>query len=318
MDYKDYYAILGIERHADAKLIKSAYRKKAKQFHPDLHPEHAEKFKELGEAYEVLGDPEKRQRYDTLGTQWKQAGGPSGAGAYQQWAGAGAAGVGFEDLFGGQSRTGAGASGFSDFFEAFFGGGSRPRPQSAYGRSNASSAAPRPQESLDIEQGLSISLKEAILGGERSFYSSSLKRDVTIQIPKGVTTGKKIRVQGAGKGSAYTAGRQGDLYLKVTLDLPKGFVLDGLDIYHDLEVPVSIMVLGGKVPVTLPSGESIQMTIPPYSQTGHKLRIRQAGFPNMKQPSQDIGHLYLRLMPRLPKEGEPHATAFYNAMKSLQ
>jgi curved DNA-binding protein len=322
MDYKDYYAILGVPKTADAKAIKSAYRKKAKQFHPDLHPEHADKFKELGEAYEVLGDEEKRQRYDMLGSQWKQGQGNPSQAQYQQWSGggggAGGGNINYEDLFGGASGAGygVGSSGFSDFFEAFFGG--RSQGGQAQARPNTHVRQASPKEDLDLEQGIQVTLKEVIKGGTRSFYSNALKKDVTFKIPKGISSGKKIRVQGAGKASDYERGKQGDLLLKVTIDVPSETTIDGLDITQQCKIPLVDMVLGGEHKVTLPSGDAISINIPPYSQTGQKLRIKGAGLPNLNAPEKEVGNLYLRLMPVLPKEHDEQASALYNAMKLLK
>jgi curved DNA-binding protein len=320
MDYKDYYAILGVPKTADAKAIKSAYRKKAKQFHPDLHPEHADKFKELGEAYEVLGDEEKRQRYDMLGSQWKQGQGNPSQAQYQQWGGGGAGGnINYEDLFGGAGGAGGyggGASGFSDFFEAFFGGRSQGGQGRQGGQAQARQASPK--EDLDLEQGIQVTLKEVIKGGTRSFYSNALKKDVTFNIPKGISTGKKIRVQGAGKASDYERGKKGDLLLKVTIDIPADTTIDGLDITQHCKIPLMDMILGGEHRVTIPSGEAISINIPPYSQTGQKLRIKGGGLPNLKAPEKEVGTLYLRLMPVLPKEHDEQASALYNAMKLLK
>ena len=321
MDYKDYYAILGVPKTADAKAIKSAYRKKAKQFHPDLHPEHADKFKELGEAYEVLGDEEKRQRYDMLGSQWKQGQGNPSQAQYQQWGGgSGRAGgnINYEDLFGGAGGGySGGASGFSDFFEAFFGGRAQSAGQ-AHARSNPQTRQASPKEDLDLEQMIQVTLKEVIKGGTRSFYSNALKKDVTFNIPRGISTGKKIRVQGAGKASDYERGKKGDLLLKVSIEIPSDTSVDGLDITQHCKIPLVDMILGGEHRVTIPSGDAISINIPPYSQTGQKLRIKGGGLPNLKAPEKEVGNLYLRLMPVLPKEHDEQASGLYNAMKVLK
>ena len=312
MEYKDYYTILGVSREADAKTIKSAYRKKAKQYHPDLHPEHAEKFKELAEAYDVLGDEEKRRHYDALGANWKH--GTSGGGVppqYQQWAGGQA--VDFEDLFGGSGRSQGGASGFSDFFEAFFGGGRAATSRQAYG--NTVGASQTQSEDLDITQAITISLKEVIQGGERELYSPQLKRHIPVKIPKGISVGKKIRIHNAGRASQYQAGVKGNLLLLVSLDLPKGTHIEGLDITQNCDVPIWKMILGGTQTVRLPSGASIEIQIPSYSQTGQKLRVRGEGLPDLKKSDALRGNLYLRLMPRLPQEGDPDASAWVNAMQ---
>jgi DnaJ-class molecular chaperone len=169
-----------------------------------------------------------------------------------------------------------------------------------------------------VEQPLHVTLKEVIKGGTRSLYASSLKKEVSFNIPKGISTGKKIRVQGAGHASDYTRGKRGDLLLKVTVDVPSGSSVDGLDITQNCSIPLVDMILGGEHKVTLPSGDAISIQIPPYSQTGQKLRIKGAGLPNVKAPEKEVGHVYLRLMPLLPKEHDSGASAVYNAMKHLK
>ena len=125
-------------------------------------------------------------------------------------------------------------------------------------------------------------------------------------------------MQGAGKSSEYERGTKGDLFLKVTVDIPSQTTLEGLDLTQNCHIPLIDMVLGGEHKVTLPSGDLITIQVPAYSQTGQKLRIRGAGIPSLKSPEKEVGHLYLRLMPALPKENEDHATALYNAMKMLK
>jgi curved DNA-binding protein len=330
MDYKDYYKVLGVSRDADAKAIKKAYRTLAKKYHPDINPEHTEKFKGLSEAHEVLGDPEKRKRYDTLGQHWKHGGGGMPPGWEGMGAGGGAGGVNinFEDIFNqaGGGRGGAGASGFSDFFESIFGGGmgggqqqrvsygDGSRPQ-GYGGPPPRQRAP--EEDLNIEQALVVSLDDAVTGAQRNLYSSSLKRDVQVNIPKGIQAGKKLRVKGAGHESSYNKGQFGDLLLIVKLDVPKGYSVDGLDITRELSVPLWDMVLGGQQVIDLPNGDQIQVNLPAYCQTGQKLRIKEAGLPDLKDTSKK-GHLYLRLMPTLPKEDDPMASPIHNAMQMLK
>jgi len=332
MDYKDYYNVLGVPRDADAKAIKKAYRTLAKKYHPDINPANTEKFKELSEANEVLGDPEKRKRYDTLGQHWKH--GQAGGGMPPGWGGAGGGqggvNVNFEDIFNqaGGRYSGAGASGFSDFFDSIFGGGGASRgggvyPQDpraggrpqGYGGSPPQQAAP--EEDLKIEQTLVISIEDAVGGAQRNLYSSSLKRDVQVNIPKGIQTGKTLRVKGAGYESSRHKGQFGDLMLKVQITLPKGSTIEGLDITRELSVPLWNMILGGQQLIDLPNGDQIQINLPCYCQTGQKLRIKDAGFPDLKDASKK-GHLYLRLMPALPKEGDPSASALTNAMQMLK
>ncbi|MFN7309997.1 MAG: DnaJ C-terminal domain-containing protein, partial [Vampirovibrionales bacterium] len=122
----------------------------------------------------------------------------------------------------------------------------------------------------------------------------------------------------AGKASDYERGKKGDLLLKVTIDIPADTTIDGLDITQHCKIPLMDMILGGEHRVTIPSGEAISINIPPYSQTGQKLRIKGAGLPNLKAPEKEVGTLYLRLMPVLPKEHDEQASGLYNAMKVLK
>jgi curved DNA-binding protein len=320
MDFKDYYQVLGVNRGATAKEIKSAYRKLAKAYHPDIHPQHADKFKDVSEAYEVLGDESKRKRYDAFGSNWKHgspfqpgSGGGYGTGAY----GAEGVNINFEDMFGGGASRGAQAGGFSDFFESLFGAGAssggagQPRPR----RSQPQQRPHAPPESLDVEQPLHITLREAIEGGKRTMFNAHLQKELSVSIPAGIRTGKRIRVKGAGKQPQRHGQLAGDLYLKVTIDCPKGVEIQEDNIVMEQPVPLEAMILGGDVSIELPSGKSITITIAPFSQTGQKLRIKGAGLPSLK--GDVVGHVYLKLMPKLPVEGDPHAAAYQNAMQML-
>jgi curved DNA-binding protein len=324
MKFKDYYQVLGVSRQASAKEIKAAYRKLAKAYHPDIHPEHAEKFKEVSEAYEVLGDENKRSRYDTFGANWKH-GAPFNPGG-------GAAGAGmpfdFDDLFGqaaGGGRVHAsggfgGNAGFSDFFEALFGGQARAgnagyqAQRNATGHAGSASTASEP--SAVQEQVLHVSLKEALNGGTRTLYNNTLKQDIQVNIPAGITTGKKIRVKGGAKASRGSGLRTSDLLFSVVVDVPKGASIEGLDVTLEIMVPLTRMVLGGEYYVELPSGKHVTLTIPPYSQTGQKLRMKEAGLPDLKSAG-TRGHLYLKLMPLLPRAEDSDASAYTHALRMI-
>jgi curved DNA-binding protein len=311
MDYKDYYKVLGVGRNASAKEVKSAYRKLAKAYHPDIHPHHADKFKDVSEAYEVLGDEDKRKRYDAFGANWKH-GAPHQPGAGGGFYGADGVNINVEDMFG-ASRGGRGAgftgnaAGFSDFFESLFGGG--------HERSQPRTNSPRPQETLDVEQAIHITLQEAMMGGKRTLYNSHLQKDISVPIPAGIRTGKRIRVKGAGKPPQRNTPTPGDLYLKVTIDCPKGIEIQDDTLIMEYPIPLPVMILGGDHPIELPSGQRISITIAPFSQTGQKLRIKGAGLPSLK--GEGAGHLYIKLMPKLPAEGDSHASAYHNAMQML-
>ena len=215
MDYKDYYKILGVEKSASQDEIKNAYRKLAKKYHPDKNPgdkQAEEKFKEINEANEVLSDPQKKARYDQIGnsySSWQQAGGAPGS---FRW----------EDLFGGNYSGGqrvevndlgdmfGDAGGFSDFFRAFFGGGSARRSSSTQRGYRQQYSQPRPQPA-HYQQELTISLYEAYHGAKRVLQIDEKK--IEVKIPAGAKTGTKVRVAGVGPGS--TQSTKGDLYLLI-------------------------------------------------------------------------------------------------------
>jgi curved DNA-binding protein len=329
VQYKDYYKVLGVPKTADAKTIKGAYRKKAKELHPDIHPEKAEQFKELNEAFEVLGDADKRQRYDTLGSNWKAgagSGSPYGGGADPFGAGA------WEDLFSGMGGRGgggaaAGGAGFSDFFDMFFGQGGAPAgrggagphprqgPERRSGRSGGTAADRKPQ-SLDEEQALHVSLEDVLQGAQRSLYRPNQKQEVHFKVPKGIEAGKRIRLKGYGKANPQQAGAFGDLYLTVAYQPHPTFSVEGRHLKLTLSLPPWHLVLGG--PATLPTlgGGSLSMQIPAGSQAGQKLRIKGYGLPAAKE-AEPAGDLQVQLAVALPKTPSPQEKALYEQLKVL-
>ena len=260
MDYKDYYQILGVPRDADAKAIKSAFRKLARKYHPDHNPGDPaaeEKFKELNEANEVLSDPEKRKKYDQFGTAWKQYQQAGAADAGFDWgpwqAGGGRGGQGgrarsvspeeFEEMFGG------GGGGFSSFFETLFGGsgGGVSFGQGGtvgFGQRGApGGGAPRARRGQDIEQHVEVSLAEAYTGTKRILLKDGRRLEVTI--PAGVASGAKVRVSGEG-GQGAGGGPAGHIYLVVDVVPEPRFERKGDDLYVSVEVPLYTTVLGGR------------------------------------------------------------------------
>jgi len=286
MDYKDYYQILGVARSASADEIRSAYRKLALKYHPDRNPgdkQAEEKFKEMNEAYQVLSDPQKRGRYDQLGSaysNYERSGGQPGGFDWGQWANRGSGGqqVNFDDLFGG-----AGGGGFSDFFSAIFGG--------MGGMSGMAGGDGRTRRAPHYEQPVSISLQEAYEGATRLLETGG--RRVQIKIPAGAKPGTKVRVTGGAPDGS-------DLYLKVEVQDDQRFERDGNDLYAPVSVDVFTAMLGGEVEVPTMTGR-VKLTIPAGTQPEQKIRIAGRGMPQLKNP-EARGDLIVQVKVRMPKK----------------
>jgi curved DNA-binding protein len=294
VDYKDYYQILGVSENADTKEIRSAYRKLARQYHPDVNPGDKtaeDKFKEINEANEVLSDPEKRKKYDEMRAYYQQ---------YGRWPGEGTTDGGYAggnyqyrtmseedlaDLFGEQSP-------FSDFFETFF--------HSSPGAGGyADRTRQRPTTGRDVEAIVEVTLSEAYQGATRAFELSEpdgTTRRIEVKIPPGVHDGARIRV--AGQGAQGTAGR-GDLYLHVTILPDPKFTREGTTLHTEVEVPLAIAVLGGEAAVNTPDGRRLLLRIPEGTQNGRSFRLRGQGMPHLNQ-SDKRGELYARVTVKLP------------------
>jgi len=285
MKFRDYYEVLGVDRDAGEDEIRKAFRKLARKHHPDVAADKAaaeEKFKEINEAYEVLGNSEKRAKYDALGRNWRHmgefdpSGFPGGAGA--GWQGA-PAGGGFEFHFEG--------SGFSDFFENLFGGRARrgADPFGAGGWGGAARGDRGPLPGQDLEADILVSLHEAVHGSERTLTlkvpgapgEAPRTRKVRFRIPSGVVEGQRIRLAGFG-GPGRRGGRAGDLYLEVRLERHPDFRVRGHDLYYDLPLAPWEAVLGAVVPVRSLHGE-VRLRIPPGTAAGTSLRVRGKGLP---------------------------------------
>lgn len=271
MDFKDYYAVMGVARDATQDEIKRAYRKLARKYHPDVSKEaDAEKrFKELGEAYEVLKDPEKRAAYDQLGQGYRdgQTFRPP-----PNWD------AGFE--FAGGGFTDAGQGGFSDFFESLFGraGGF----QAGAHRAQRPTASRGEDHHARIEIGLEDAFNGATLGFDlampeydRDGRLQTRRRTIQVKIPKGVTSGKRIRLAGQG-GAGFQGGPAGDLYLEVQLKPHHLYQVDGQDVLLTLPVAPWEAALGGKVKVPTLAGQ-VELTIPAGAKSGQKLRLKGRG-----------------------------------------
>ncbi|MFA7342874.1 MAG: J domain-containing protein [Terrimicrobiaceae bacterium] len=269
--FRDYYQTLGVSKTAGADEIKGAFRKLARKFHPDTaknKKEAEEKFKEINEAYEVLGDPEKRKQYDEYGAGWQQSGGPPPG--WQQ------AGGGFR---GGRARPGGGVefefggTGFSDFFEQMFGGARRGGGRGFGGYEEA------PQRGGDVEADIMVTLEEAFHGSTRQISfrrgESGKIETYTVKIPKGIREGQKIRLVGQGESGAAGSG---DLYLRVKFQRHPDFEIEGADLIYDLEVPAWDAALGCNVHVPTLEGRA-KLKLAPGTQSGKKLRLPGMGLP---------------------------------------
>ena len=286
MEFRDYYKILGVDKNADEKTIKRAYRKLAQLYHPDKNPNNKaseEKFKEINEAYEVLGDADKRSKYDQLGQnyhRYQQTGGRPDGFDYSQWFAGGAPGgnyqnsVNFEDILGGEGGS------FSDFFRSIF-GEQMGQQQARRGR--------------DQEHTVEITLEEAYHGTTRSL-SYDGGQSFTAKIPPGAKTGTKIRLRG--KGQPVMGGTPGDLILVIHVQHHPIYKRDGHNLSLDLELDVLTAVLGGKVSVTTLSG-TVNLTIPPGTSSGRTIRLSSRGMPDLQNPDTS-GDLLVRVMIKVP------------------
>jgi curved DNA-binding protein len=283
--FRDYYDVLGVSRDASEDEIRAAYRRLARRYHPDVNKEEGaeDRFKEVSEAYEVLRDPEKRERYDRLGPNWKAGQDVSGAPGFNGF-------QGFDDVrvdFGGGDFGGAD---FSDFFEGLFGGraGGR-RGGRAGGFASGFSGRGSDQEAV-----LELTLEEAAAGGRRQL-SLGDGRDYDVNIPRGVRDGQRIRLAGEG-GRGLGGGPPGDLYLRVRLKPHPRFRLKGDDLEVDLPVAPWEAALGATVDVPTLNGRA-RLKVPAHSSCGRRLRLRGEGMPT----SNGAGDLYAAVKIVVPK-----------------
>ena len=290
VEYKDYYKTLGVSKNASAEEIKKAYRKLARQHHPDVNkkPEAEKRFKEINEANEVLSDPEKRKRYDTVGPDWErfQAGRQPPGGF--QWVYTGQPG---EDPFNGE------AGGFSDFFRTLFGEGTADFDTGPlFGR--PSTRRRRSVAGADVESEVEVTLAEAYKGSERSVemrLPDGTTRRLSVKIPAGVRDGQRIRLAGQGApGSA--GGPAGDLFLRVRVRPHPVFQRDGDDLSLTLPVALQEALLGAEVTVPTLKGR-VSLRIPPETQNGRTIRLAGQG---MARVAGGHGDLYVTVKVVLP------------------
>ncbi|MBI1874234.1 MAG: J domain-containing protein [Acidobacteria bacterium] len=321
MDFKDYYGILGMPKAASEKEIKQAYRKLARKHHPDVNPgdKTAEgRFKEINEAYEVLGDPDKRRRYDELGANWRmyeqsqQTGGApfGGEGAWTFNFGAGGPGGGFRTMTEEEMhRIFGNEDPFSDFFHTFFGGG-EPGRRTRGGRSA------RPRRGSDVEEAIELSLDEAYQGAMRrlSIKYDGHTRTVDVRIPAGVVTGSRVRI--AGEGEPGQSG-SGDLYLRIRIRPHERFELKGRDLHVRVPVPITTAVLGGEAVLATPHGRTLKLKIPPATPNGQVFRLKGHGMPVLGK-SGDAGDLYAIVDIQVPRDLSPEERSHYEALARIE
>ena len=324
MDFKDYYSTLGVAKTATEKEIKQAYRKLARKHHPDVNPgdKAAEsRFKDLTEAYEVLGDSAKRKKYDELGANWRayeQAGAGQGfdprqAGAWNVNFGGGPTGYRtmtqeeMNEMFGGDNP-------FSDFFQTFFGGGD-PGADESRTRGRRGRA---PRAGRDVEQEIELGLEDAYNGTMRrlSITHDGHARTVDVRIPAGVGDGSRVRVSGEGEHGSGGA-QSGDLYLRIRLAQHPRFERKGRDLYTHVPVPLTTAVLGGEVEVPTLAGKSLRLKIPPTTQNGQVFRLKGHGLPPTGT-SGEHGDLYATVNVELPKTLTPEQRKHFEALKALE
>ena len=297
VQFRDYYETLGVSKTASEDEIKSAFRKLARKYHPDVakdKKEAEEKFKQINEAYEVLSDPEKRRKYDQLGENWNQ---PGGFQAPPQWGG-GQRGGGFHGAGGenGGVEFEFGGTGFSDFFEAFFGGG---RGRSAFG--GFGQRGTMAERGSDVEADIMVTLEEALHGSTRqvSLRRAGSKKTETYQvkIPRGVREGQRIRLAGQGE-AGERGGKSGDLFLRVRLARHPDFSVEGSDLVHEVKIAPWQAVLGDQIIVPTLEGNA-RLKLPPGTQGGQRFRLRGRGLPGV---SGQRGDLYVVMQITVPKK----------------
>ena len=310
MEYKDYYKILGVEKTATQDEIKKAYRKLAMKHHPDRNAgkkSSEEKFKEITEANEVLSDPDKRKKYDTLGSNWNQ---------YRN-----TGGQGFDDFYthfgGGKRQSGSGSSyefngnindifgnaggGFSDFFESFFsgsGGGFGGRTQ-------------QQKTAIDVEANMNVTLEDVFVGSEKQISVEGKK--LKIKINPGTKDGQKLRLKGLGR-SKTTDGTKGDLYLNIHVLQHPFYEIKDSDLYYNLDVDLYTAVLGGKESIRTLDGKTVSLNIPEGTESEKILRLKGLGLIN----ESIRGDLFVNIHVTVPKYLSKEEKELFNKLKTLR
>jgi len=312
MDFKDYYRTLGVSKTSTDKEIKQAFRRLARKHHPDVNlgdRRSETKFKEINEAYEVIGDPDKRRKYDDLGANWRlyeqkaqTHGGPLGN-----------QGFGSENPFSGGRWT-VNTDGlneedpFSDFFRTFFGGSEKSTRNTRI----------RKTRGRDIEHSLELSLTDSFHGVTKriGIESDGPKRTIDVRIPVGVRNGSRVRIANKGE-PGRNGGPAGDLYLKTRIRRHQKFERKGQDLHAQVPISVTTAILGGEAQVPTIDGRSLRLKVSASTQPGQMLRLSGQGMPSLGKPNKR-GNLYAIIEIKIPRQVSPQQQELYKALRDLE
>jgi curved DNA-binding protein len=308
MEYKDYYSILGADKKASQEEIKKQYRKMAQKYHPDRNPDNKaaeDKFKDVQEAYEVLGDEAKREKYDRLGANWKHYQDAGSGFDFSQWAQQGGGRsyrASFDDVFGN--------SGFSDFFNSFFGGGFG---DSSFGGHAGQRVRQDRTKGQDYEARMNVSLTNAYRGTTTILNIDGKK--IKVNLKPGIKDGQTLRVRGKGAASPM-GGEAGDLLLKVNVVNNTSFEVNGNDLYLDVQTGLYTALLGGRITINTMS-KPINITVPKETPNGKTLRLKGMGMPVYGKAG-EYGDLYARIHIVLPKNLTDKEIRIFEELKKLR
>jgi curved DNA-binding protein len=320
VEFKDYYTTLGTTKDASDKEIKQAYRKLARKLHPDVNPGNKtaeSRFKDINEAYEVLGDPDKRRKYDELGANWRsyeqgqQQGSPSDFSSWYTNPAHGGPGVHTMTEDEVRAAFGGGPDPFSEFFHQFFGG-------SEGGSKAKGERGVRTRRARDIEHELELTLEEAYAGATRrlSIKQGGHARSVDVRIPPGVSEGSRVRVPGEGtNGPAGT--RAGDLYLRIHLLPHDRLERKDRDLYTHVSIPITVAVLGGEAEVQSIDNRALRLKVPATTQNGQVFRLKGHGMPAVGKVD-NRGDLYVTADIRMPRRLSPEQQRLYEELARLE
>jgi curved DNA-binding protein len=312
MNYKDYYKTLGVSKGASQAEIKKAYRKLASKYHPDRNRDDASaeaKFKEVNEAYEVLGDPDKRQKYDTLGSNWEAY--QQGGGSWDQFTRGGGPGGHTFHFEGDPSEFfGREDSGFSSFFEMFFNNRGGRDPFEAFGRGQGRG---RTFKGQDIEAELPITLLEAYRGSQRTFTLNG--KTMRISIKPGAYNGQRLRIKGKGQPGPQ-GGEAGDLYIVLKVQADARFKRKNDNLIYTKKIDLYTAILGDKIEIPTMSG-TVMMNVPRGSESGKILRLKGKGMPVYNKEGR-YGDLLVQLEVQLPKSLSKKEEELFQQLRSLR